>query len=152
VNADQREAEIRRRVTRWRSMPIGERMLVSGADYAARSTEDFLVGTLDDIRRQLAHTPAAAVRAMPAELTPTTAMHALPAFDARCEAARAAALNAAAAQVDAALAAGVRAGDSPYALRQRAADAIEALRRAGAAPRQPTAPRPPAEPPPFTAG
>jgi hypothetical protein len=146
------ERTIRDRVARFRARdPAGAALLDQGYATACLWYQGFLLDQLDDSRRLAAHTPAAPLRALP-ELTPATALMALPVQDARCDAARAAALAAARLQVDAALVAGIRAGDNPYALRQRAADAIAALERGASAPPPAPAPRPPDEPPPFTAG
>lgn len=158
MNADQREAEIRRRVFRWLAHPRDAHMAQEGSDYADLADQAFLLELVDELRRQLAH-PAhnrAAPAPTPAYPTPPTALMALgalPAADPRCDAAWNGALAQAITHGEGALVQAMREGLNPYETRARLTAALNALRHDPPAvlPRAP-APPPPAEPPPFTAG
>lgn len=131
-------AEIRARVRRFRAMTIDQKMQTPGFAYGCMADEAFLVSEIDDALRRLAHAGGG--------LTPATAMNTvpLPLVDDRFDAGWNAALAAATTQAESALVQAMRDNANPYDTRQRTADALAALRHGV------VAPRPPAEPPPFT--
>ncbi len=156
MNADQREDEIRRRVVRWLAMPRDQRLAQEGGDYADLADQAFLLELVDELRRQLAHPAHNRLAPGPAYPTPPTALlavGALPAADPRCDAAWNGALAQAITHGETALVQAMREGLNPYETRARLTATLNALRHDPPAllPRA-TAPAPPDEPPPFTAG
>lgn len=152
MNADQREAKIRRHVARWQAMTRDQRIAQDPSDYADLADQAFLLDLVDELRRQVAHPAHNRAAAAPAYPTPATAMlavGALPAADPRCDAAWNGALAQAISHGDAALVQALREGLNPYETRARLTATLNGLRHGTPAP---PALLPPAEPPPFTAG
>lgn len=135
MTPDQRLAEIRRRVRKFRAMTIDDKMATPGFAYGCMADEAFLLEQLDLAQRQAAHTPATLpIVILPPPLGPGPAPIPQPPITPPNAGSFEVGWNAAVAQcesaVQTAISAGIHAKLDLYDIRHRAVASVRAVRRA----------------------